>query len=106
MARRPRDAGCYPVTGCRPWSTRAMNTMTATASRMWIRPPIVYELTIPNSHKTTRTVKTVESMLTSCHGVAPGKGAKLIRCAFHAPIVGVGGQSVCSVLNTRATCEG
>jgi hypothetical protein len=32
---------------------------------MWMNPPIVYELTIPSSHSTSKITKTVHSMRAS-----------------------------------------
>src|SRR5450830_1487874 len=37
--------------------------MTASTRRMWINPPIVYEVTIPRSHKTTRITAIVHNIL-------------------------------------------
>ena len=37
----------------------------AITSRMWIRPPMVYEETIPKSHSIIRTTQIVHSMKTS-----------------------------------------
>lgn len=41
-----------------------MNTMTAAASRMWMRPPIVYEVNIPSIHNAIKTTRSVVIMLT------------------------------------------
>jgi hypothetical protein len=76
FARSLCDAGGYPTVE-RPWSIRAMNTMTATTSRTWMNPPIVYELTIPSSHKTTKTIKSVESMLTLLSWRRTGVGRRM-----------------------------
>src|ERR1039458_2343771 len=40
-----------------------MRTMTiAMTSRMWMKPPIVYDVTMPRSHRTRRMTKMVQSM--------------------------------------------
>jgi hypothetical protein len=36
-----------------------------------MNPPNVYELTTPSSHKTSKSTKSVPSILTSHHGFAP-----------------------------------
>jgi hypothetical protein len=38
--------------------------MTANTSRMWMNPPNVEEVATPKSHKTSKTTKIVQSMLT------------------------------------------
>ena len=48
-----------------------MNTMTAAASRMWMRPPIVYEVNIPSIHNAIKTTSSVAIMLTFLSWVAP-----------------------------------
>src|SRR2546421_2830900 len=44
--------------------TRISIMTIATTSRMWINPPIAVEVTIPSSHRTSRTIATVVSMET------------------------------------------
>lgn len=46
----------------RPWMMRTSTTTMAITSRMWIRPPMVYEVTTPKSHKITRTTQIVQSI--------------------------------------------
>src|ERR1700733_7675543 len=43
---------------------RSSTTTTATTRRIWISPPIVYDVTIPSSHRTTRTTTSVDSTVT------------------------------------------
>jgi len=45
--------------------TRINTTAMATISKMWMKPPSVYDVTIPSSHKTSKTTKTVVSTVTS-----------------------------------------
>src|ERR671919_2321694 len=48
--------------GRRPWITRRITTTTAMTSRMWMKPPIVYELTIPRAHRMSKITKIVHSI--------------------------------------------
>src|SRR6185436_7096563 len=61
-AREGTPAGSYAARGRR--STRTTNTMTAAASSMWMRPPIVYEVNIPSIHNAIKTTRSVVIMLT------------------------------------------
>jgi hypothetical protein len=60
--------------------------MIATTRRMWIRPPIVYDVATPSNHSTMRTVTIVVSTAISFRS---------------AVIVGRVGGDVCSVGYTR-----
>jgi hypothetical protein len=42
--------------------TRIRTTTIARIKRMWMKPPRVYELTIPSSHKMSRITKIVQSI--------------------------------------------
>jgi CRP/FNR family transcriptional regulator, cyclic AMP receptor protein len=55
----------------------------ATINRMWMNPPIVYDVTTPRSHNTSRTIKSVESIWTSTASYL------------------LGSQIMCSVVNSR-----
>jgi hypothetical protein len=46
----------------RPEMTFTSTIIIAITSRIWIRPPMVYEETIPNSQSTIRTTQIVQSM--------------------------------------------
>jgi len=48
-----------------PPMTFTSTTIIAITSRIWIRPPMVYEVTIPNSHSTIRITQIVQSMTSS-----------------------------------------
>src|SRR5579872_6067235 len=49
-------------TGLRPWMMRTSTAMTASTRRMCIKPPRVYELTIPSNHNTNRMTAIVQSI--------------------------------------------
>jgi hypothetical protein len=49
-------------TTLRPWRTRIRKTTTAGTLRGWIHPPSVQEVTIPDSHKTTKITKIAPSL--------------------------------------------
>ena len=49
--------------GRRPWMIRISTTTIASTSRMWMNPPIVYELTSPRAQSTMRMIAMVHSML-------------------------------------------
>jgi hypothetical protein len=61
--RRAEPVGAY-VRGLLPWTRRMIRMTSPTTSRIWINPPNVYEVIIPNSHKTTNTNTRVQSMAT------------------------------------------
>ena len=44
---------------------RIRTMTTATTTKMWIKPPIVYDVTMPRSQRTRRMTAIVASMLTS-----------------------------------------
>ena len=46
----------------RPWMIRISRTTSATARRMWMNPPSVYELTTPTNHSKRSTTNIVQSM--------------------------------------------
>jgi hypothetical protein len=45
--------------------TFTSTTIMAMTSRIWISPPMVYEVTIPNSHITIRITQIVQSIISS-----------------------------------------
>jgi hypothetical protein len=47
----------------RPWKSLMITVITARTSRMWIRPPMVYEVTIPKSQSTSKITQIVQSIL-------------------------------------------
>jgi CRP/FNR family transcriptional regulator, cyclic AMP receptor protein len=63
--------------------TRIKTTTMATINRMWMNPPIVYDVTTPRSHNTSKTIKSVESIWTSTASYL------------------LGSQTMCSVVNSR-----
>jgi len=52
-------------TARRPEMKLTRNITTAITSRIWMNPPIVYELTIPNSHITNKITAIVDNMIFS-----------------------------------------
>src|SRR6185295_18676153 len=49
--------------GRRPWMTRMSTTTTAMTSKMWMKPPRVYELTIPSAQRISSTTNRVQSIV-------------------------------------------
>jgi hypothetical protein len=49
-------------TGFLPWMTRINTMMMAKTSNRWIKPPMVYALTIPRSHMISRITAIVQSI--------------------------------------------
>lgn len=80
-----------------------MNTMTAAASRMWMRPPIVYEVNIPSIHNAIKTTRSVGIMLTFPSCVAP-----VVTSSTHQLFAGQAGQEDVQVGpgHTRPTLSG
>src|SRR5450432_2164787 len=66
-------------------------TTTATTSRIWIKPPAVYEVAIPSAHSTNRITHSVQSTL-----LAPFRVLLLVAIIRYAP------PAVCSNLLTFA----
>jgi hypothetical protein len=54
-----------PQIGRRPWMILMSTTAIARIRSRWMKPPKVYELTIPRSHMITRITKMVHSMASS-----------------------------------------
>ena len=49
----------------RPPMTFTRTTIIAITSRIWINPPMVYAVTIPNNHNTIRITQIIQSMTSS-----------------------------------------
>ncbi len=75
---------CHPVTLRRdgyPLMTRSRNIIMAMTRRTWIRPPMVFDVTSPKSHRTIKTTAIVVNIpFTSLFSILPcGRNRSLLR---------------------------
>src|SRR4029453_926242 len=57
--------GLWSYMGRRPWMMRISTTTIAITNRRWMKPPRVYELTIPSAQRISSTTNTVHSIVAS-----------------------------------------